>query len=463
MNTSQKHGYAGGREKSSGLSTFKKFTIIAVAGMLTAVSVMTAASESKVAYITDGEQTYTVTTSHTDTSAIIEDAGIELDYYDKAVVTEESRERIDIDIIRSFPVKISIDGGARFINVTSGTVADALDLIDKDILANDIVTPALDTELESDMVITVTRGIKLYIVLNGERKLVYAPEGTVAEALSFLGYEAADDTVDVTAQIESGMELNVNKVLYRTTYKKSKLEPTVIEEACSDLPKGETKVKQEGKEGLVEIAYSEKYINNELAEKTESGKQVIIKPVDKIVLIGTKATSTDSDTDTDSETASDKDTDSSKDTDSEESSAKQLPEVSVQPAEEISSDETEQEEPAEEAAEYDFGRTQDTYGDGISYSSLIIGSCTAYYEVDGITATGTVPQVGTVAVNPNVIPYGTRLYICSADGSFVYGYAIAEDTGGACMAGDIVVDLYMNSEEECNAFGRQELYIYVLN
>ena len=100
---------------------------------------------------------------------------------------------------------------------------------------------------------------------------------------------------------------------------------------------------------------------------------------------------------------------------------------------------------------------------GYTYSKIIVGTCTAYTELDGITATGTLPKVGTVAVDPNVIPYGTRLYICSADGSFVYGYAVAEDTGTACMAGDIIVDLYMESEEACEAFGRQELMIYVLD
>lgn len=441
MNTSQKHGYTESREKSSGLSTFKKFTILTVAGLLSTMSVMTAASESKVAYINDGGNTYTVTTSHTDTSTIIEDAGIELDYYDKAVVTEQSRERIDIDIIRAFPVKVSVDGGARFLNVTSGTVADALQLIDKEILANDIVTPPLDTKLESDMVITITRGIKLYLNCNGEKELVYAPEGTVAEALSYLGYEPADDTVDMDAKIESGMELNVNKVLERTTYKKIKLEPTVIEEACSDLKKGESEIKQEGKEGTAEISYTEKYINGELVEKKESGTQVIVKPVDRIILIGTKTEDTDKESnDTDLQMSADEEL--------------TLPELE---AESVQTEET------TDSGDVEFGITQDVSGEGISYSSLIIGTCTAYYEVDGITSTGTVPQVGTVAVNPNVIPYGTRLYICSADGSYVYGYAIAEDTGGACMAGDIVVDLYMNSEEECDAFGRQELYIYVLN
>ena len=438
MNTSQKRGEAESREKSSGLSTFKKFTILAVVGLLSTMSVMTAASESKVAYINDGGNTYTVTTSHTDTSTIIEDAGIELDYYDKAVVTEQSRERIDIDIIRAFPVKVSVDGSARFLNVTSGTVADALELIDKEVFAYDIVEPPLDTVLEKDMVIEITRGIKVYLSCQGEEEPVFAPEGTVNEALSYLGYELADDTVEGDAKIESGMSINVNKVLERTTYKKIKLEPTVIEEACSDLKKGESEIKQEGKEGIAEISYSEKYINGELVEKKESGTQVIVKPVDKIILIGTKTEDTKKTTsDTDSIAASDD---------------MKLPQIGEESLDE------------QDGSEDDvFGSTQDIFGDDISYSSLIIGTCTAYYEVDGVTSTGTVPQIGTVAVNPNVIPYGTRLYICSADGSYVYGYAIAEDTGGACMAGDIVVDLYMNSEEECNAFGRQELYIYVLN
>ena len=94
---------------------------------------------------------------------------------------------------------------------------------------------------------------------------------------------------------------------------------------------------------------------------------------------------------------------------------------------------------------------------------MIVGSCTAYTELDGITAIGTAPRVGVVAVNPNVIPYGTRLYICSADGSYVYGYAVAEDTGSAAMAGDIIVDLYMDTEEECVAFGRQNLCVYILD
>ena len=70
----------------------------------------------------------------------------------------------------------------------------------------------------------------------------------------------------------------------------------------------------------------------------------------------------------------------------------------------------------------------------------------------GQTATGVKPQVGVVAVDPKVIPLGTKLYI---DG---YGQAIAGDTGGAIKGKKI--DLFMNSREECMDFGKRKIKVY---
>lgn len=78
----------------------------------------------------------------------------------------------------------------------------------------------------------------------------------------------------------------------------------------------------------------------------------------------------------------------------------------------------------------------------------------------GRTATGKKPKYGYVAVDPKVIPLGTKLYIKTANGSWVYGYAVAEDTGGA-IKGDRI-DLFMNSKAEANRFGRRNVIVYVL-
>ena len=69
---------------------------------------------------------------------------------------------------------------------------------------------------------------------------------------------------------------------------------------------------------------------------------------------------------------------------------------------------------------------------------------------------------GTVAVDPDVIPYGTLLYITSTDGSFVYGYAVATDTGIAVQDGRILVDLFYETYAESVINGAINVNVYVV-
>ena len=103
----------------------------------------------------------------------------------------------------------------------------------------------------------------------------------------------------------------------------------------------------------------------------------------------------------------------------------------------------------------------DSKNQPLNYSRVIYGSCTAYHG-DTATSTGRKPGVGVVAVDPREIPYGSILWIVSKDGSFVYGYAIAGDTGGFIHNSETVVDLYMDSVVEMNTFGRRNLNVYVI-
>ena len=88
---------------------------------------------------------------------------------------------------------------------------------------------------------------------------------------------------------------------------------------------------------------------------------------------------------------------------------------------------------------------------------------TAYTASSGARcSTGVKPQPGRIAVNPKVIPYGTKMYIVSADGKYNYGYAIASDTGGFARKNPYAVDLYMSTEAACRQFGRRNVKIYIL-
>ena len=104
----------------------------------------------------------------------------------------------------------------------------------------------------------------------------------------------------------------------------------------------------------------------------------------------------------------------------------------------------------------------DENGIPVNFTKVLTGVATAY-SGDPITATGTVPTYGTVAVNPKIIPYGSLLYIVTADGSFVYGVAKAEDTGGFVKhTNPPIADLYFETEAECYQFGRQNVIVYVI-
>ena len=100
-------------------------------------------------------------------------------------------------------------------------------------------------------------------------------------------------------------------------------------------------------------------------------------------------------------------------------------------------------------------------GAALEFSGTKAMTATAYtagYDgADYTTATGTFVKIGVVAVDKNVIPLGTRMYIITDDG-IVYGVATAEDTG---VRGD-KVDLYMETYEDCINFGRRSCTVYFL-
>ncbi len=104
-------------------------------------------------------------------------------------------------------------------------------------------------------------------------------------------------------------------------------------------------------------------------------------------------------------------------------------------------------------------------GEVLTFTHTMVVEATAYTKTDAgcddWTATGTLARYGAIAVDPSVIPYGTRMYIVSNDGQVVYGYATAEDCGGAINGAR--VDLYYDTYEECIQFGRRDCTIYFLD
>lgn len=101
-------------------------------------------------------------------------------------------------------------------------------------------------------------------------------------------------------------------------------------------------------------------------------------------------------------------------------------------------------------------------GEVLTFSSARTMRGTAYTsggKVGTRTASGTTVHVGVVAVDRSVLPLGTKVYVVSNDGKYVYGFAVAEDTG---VRGNSI-DLYMDTNRECIQFGVRECTVYILD
>lgn len=102
----------------------------------------------------------------------------------------------------------------------------------------------------------------------------------------------------------------------------------------------------------------------------------------------------------------------------------------------------------------------DENGVPLNYSRKLTGKSTAYC-MGHTTATGTSVHEGVVAVNPRIIPYGSKMYIVSNDG-WVYGFSSAEDTGGFIYWDNApIVDLYVNTTSFAYQWGNRGVTVYI--
>lgn len=265
--------------------------------------------------------------------------------------------------------------------------------------------------------ITVRRSQFITVNYCGTPYVLHSYGETLETLLDRLGipshgnYEAS---LPLNTQTYDGMEVTVNCIVrteefytvdipYETSY-------------CYDstLPAGTQEILIPGVVGQILCKSSVVYVDAQETERLTLEQTVIQQPVDQVIAIGTM----------------------------------EEPAVSEAPAVPVIGD----------------GIIITTDGQLLTYDMVLHVKSTAYTKTDAgcndTTATGTKVRVGTVAVDPKVIPYGTRMFIVSDDGEYIYGIGTAEDCGGA-IKGDRI-DLYFDTTEECFQFGIRNCTVYIL-
>ena len=384
-------------------------------------SVVTVMATTGKATILDNGVSYRVNLTTTNTEELLEKANIEVGSND--IIERDDTNGVVIKIRREMDATVEADGAEQTVSVhygdkVSDVIAEAGVVLDD----NDAVNTDINGELTDNADIVVTRYHKVTVHDNGITQIVDVPEGTVANVLPVANITLGEEDTLSVAESEpviDGMEVTVNRVTYatQTVTEDIPFETKVIETA--DLYKGETQVQTAGVNGTKTAVKECKFVNGQLVESTDVVVLSETAPVAEVKLVGTKA----------------------------------------KPAAVTSVSSTSAS--AQTGATISGNTIVDANGNVLNVARVITGECTAYTG-GGITSTGAPAAVGRVAVNPNVIPYGTKLYIASPDGSIVYGYAIASDTGGALMSGRVLVDLYYNTQGECINFGRRQMNVYIL-
>lgn len=324
------------------------------------------------------------------------------------LVTRNDNLEISVDVLKGNEVKINNGKTTKTVMIAKGTVADALEKAGITVGEKQVAVPSEKTDIISDTEINIYNAKKITVTADGETKEVLVPEGNVVESLNMAGYNIdGDDILDISrdSDVWDSMSVVIKRVTFGEETSKEKIAYDTVNENSDKIELGTTKIKTKGKNGEKLVTRKCKYIDGKkVSEKTISDK-TIKKPVDEVTLVGTKGAASSS----------------------------------------------------------GAGTFTDLYGNSVAYSQVLTGSGTAYTAPDGAgTATGVAAYHGGVAVNPNIIPYGSKLYIVSTDGSFVYGYATAVDTGGALMDGSAIVDCFYNTYDECVNFGRRDVNVYVI-
>ncbi|MGI6169602.1 MAG: ubiquitin-like domain-containing protein [Christensenellales bacterium] len=351
-------------------------------------------------------------------------------------------------IVSATVKNVVIYDGANTIEMRTAT-ATVEELLEKSGIVlgeDDLLSVMPDAPVSDQMSIVIRRADMIRIVSGGETHLVSLAAGTVADALEKAGIELAEKDM-----VSPGLHTDLDEVdeivhtMVTTEYLTSTAQIAFKsdEKEDSSLLKGKTRV-EEGQQGEKSIKTKVVYYDGREVSREVVEERVVKEPVSQVTYIGTKEPPV-------VKVAAGKSGGSAKGGSSTGggtaggtgASAPEVGTINPNLVQFPGDTRTNQTPPSSDQIAKVFTATK----------------ITAYYDVRnvGLTASGNPIRWGSVAVNPSIIPYGTRMYI---EG---YGYAVAHDTGGFAKNNPYMIDVFAGTLSNCVMWGmRTNLKVYIL-
>lgn len=249
-------------------------------------------------------------------------------------------------------------------------------------------------KLTNGTVISVQRAVPVTIAYQGKSEIVLTAKRTVGEFAESMGMNRPDIKVVPNAQaaVEPNMHVQFVTLTEKIVENEVPEKFTIIRNPDATLEKGVERVVEEGQDGTKKVT-----LRLQFADGVEVGAQ----PVSEVIL----------------------------------------------------------QQPKPQIINVGTRDTIETSRGSMRFSRVEMMEASAYLPTDGspegLTATGIKAGRGVVAVDPDVIPLGSKVYVPG------YGVALAADVGGAIVGNKI--DLCVEDYSEAMRFGRRSVKVYVLD
>lgn len=292
-------------------------------------------------------------------------------------------------------------------------VQQALNQLDVKVGPQDYASLELNAPLEKEGVnlLEIRRAVPLTLAVDGKKMEILSWKDKVSEVLEEQGVKVgALDRVEGAppdAAVTAGMSLRVVRVREESISEYEPIPYDVLEQKDTKLNEGETKVVQVGVDGRLESVFRIVYEDGKPVSRTYLAEKVLSEPINRIVALGT------------------------------------------------------------------VKNFKSSRGELVRYSKIMDMKATAYtaslHDTGkspgqpgfGITRTGIRAREGVIAVDPRIIPLGTKVYVEVPGAAADYGFAIAADIGSAIKGK--LIDLYFDTTELAVHWGRRSVRIYILN
>ncbi|WLD93452.1 G5 and 3D domain-containing protein [Alkalihalobacillus sp. AL-G] len=301
----------------------------------------------------------------------------------------------------SYQVTINIDGEENELWTTADTVKEFLSSEKIQVTEHDKVKPDLDSSIKDGLTVELHKAFQVNLNDGGKDKKVWTTSITVADLLEQHKIQLSEmDRVEpgMDARVKTGGQVNIIRVEKVTDVVEEAVDYAVVKRKDNNLAEGRERVISQGVEGKVKKHYEVILENGKEVSRELVKTEKISDSKDKIVAVGTKEIQ---------HTVS-------------------------------------RGEPSSSSREF--------YVSSTAYTANCNGC-------SGITSTGVNlkanPNAKVIAVDPSVIPLGTRVWV---EG---YGYAVAADTGGAINGNKI--DVFFNTKSEAYSWGRRTVLIKILD